>query len=130
MPDTLTRPRSPRPPRRNRRCMCASGTTSPATVAWLDAANGRGPHETAVRIMKITEEAGEAVAAYIGLTGANPRKGVTATPEDLAGELCDVVLAALVALATVTGGTPQAESRLAGHVAARAVRLRTLRAAA
>ena len=28
-----------------------------------------------------------------------------------------MVLAALVALATVTGGTPQAESRLAGHVA-------------
>ena len=100
------------------------------TVAWLDVANGRGPHETAMRIMKIAEESGEAVAAYIGLTGQNPRKGVTASADDLVGELCDVVLAALVALATVTGGTPQAESRLAGHVAARAVRLRTLRAAA
>ena len=44
------------------------------TVTWLDAANGRGPHETAVRVMKIAEEAGEAVAAYLGLTGANPRK--------------------------------------------------------
>jgi hypothetical protein len=43
-------------------------------VAWLDAANGRGPHEAALRVMKIAEEA---VAAYIGLTGANPRKGVT-----------------------------------------------------
>src|SRR5262245_30311685 len=71
------------------------------TVAWLDAANGRGPHETAVRVMKIAEEAGEAVAAYIGLTGENPRKGVTAGPDDLAAELCDVVLAALIALATV-----------------------------
>ena len=80
--------------------------------------------------MKIAEEAGEAVAAYIGMTGANPRKGTTATPDELAGELCDVVLAALVALATVTGGTPQAESQLAGHVAARAIRLRALRAAA
>src|SRR5260370_26760931 len=100
------------------------------TVAWLDAANGRGPHETAVRVMKIAEETGEAVAAYIGLAGANPRKGVTAEPDDLAGELCDVVLAALIPLATVTRRTPQAESRLAGHVAARAVRLRTLRAAA
>ena len=99
-------------------------------VAWLDAANGRSPHEIAARIMKITEEAGEAVAAYFGVTGANPRKGVTATPEDLTGELCDVVLAALVALVTVTGGTPQAESCLAGHVAGRAVRLRSLRAAA
>ena len=99
-------------------------------VMWLDAANGRSPHETATRIMKITEEAGEAVAAYFGVTGANPRKGVTATTDDLAGELCDVVLAALVALVTVTGGTPQAESCLAGHVAGRAARLRGLRAAA
>ena len=100
------------------------------TVAWLDAANGRGPHETAMRVMKITEEAGEAVAAYIGAVGANPRKGVNASQDDLADELCDVVLAALVALATVTGGTPQAESRLAAHVAAFAVRLRAIRAAA
>lgn len=100
------------------------------TVAWLDAANGRSPHETAVRVMKIAEEAGEAVAAYIGVTGENPRRGVSASTDDLAGELCDVVLAALVALATVTGGTPHAESRLAGHVATRSVRLRSLRAAA
>jgi hypothetical protein len=100
------------------------------TVAWLDAANGRGPHETALRVMKITEQAGEAVAAYIGVAGANPRQGVNASHDDLADELCDVVLAALIALATVTGGTPQAESRLAAHVAARAVRLRAMRAAA
>jgi hypothetical protein len=49
-------------------------------VAWLDAANGRSDHETAMRVMKIAEEAGEAVAAYSGVTGNNPRKGVTATP--------------------------------------------------
>ena len=100
------------------------------TTAWLDAANGRIPHELAMRVMKVAGEAGEAAAAYIGLTGANPRTGSTGSAEDLAGELCDVVLAALVALATITGGTPQAESRLAAHVAGRAVRLRTLRAAA
>jgi hypothetical protein len=100
------------------------------TVAWLDAANGRGSHETAVRVIKIAEETGEAVVAYIGLAGANPRKGISAGPDELADELCDVVLAALIALATVTGGTPQAESRLARHVAARAARLRALRAAA
>jgi hypothetical protein len=99
-------------------------------TAWLDAANGRGPHETAARIMKITEEAGEAAAAYLAATGQNPRKGVTATPGDLAGELCDVVIAALVALVTITGGTPPAEASLARHVAARAARLSSLRAAA
>ena len=130
MPDTLTAP--PLAP--------AAAEETPLYVCvwdhvaryrtWLDATNGRSPHETATRIMKITKEAGETVAAYFGVTGTNPRKGVTATPDDLAGELCDVILAALVALATVTGGTPQAESRLAGHVADRAIRLRSLRAAA
>jgi NTP pyrophosphatase (non-canonical NTP hydrolase) len=130
MPDTLTLPRPAR-----------AGTDDPPpdvcvwehvarVVAWLDAANGRGPHETAMRIMKTAEEAGEAIAAYFGMTGSNPRKGVTATAEELSDELCDVVLAALVALATISGGTPQAESRLARHVAARTARLGALRAAA
>jgi hypothetical protein len=100
------------------------------TVAWLDAANGRDAHEIAVRVMKTAEEAGEAGAADIGVTGANPRKGVTASVGELAGELCDVALAALVALATVAGGTPQAEARLATHVAGCAARLDALRAAA
>ena len=113
MPDTLTVP-PPAPAAEEEPALYVCVWDHVArTVAWLDAANGRGPHETAVRVMKIAEETGEAVAAYIGLTGANPRKGVTATPDDLAGELCDVVLAALIALATVTGGTPQAESAAA-----------------
>ena len=129
MPDTLTvPPLTPAAGEEPALYVCVWDHVA-RTVTWLDAANGRGPHETAVRVMKIAEEAGEAVAAYLGVTGANPRKGVTATLEDLAGELCDVVLAALIALATVTGGTPQAESRLAAHVAARTIRLRALRAA-
>ncbi len=98
------------------------------TVAWLDAASGRGPHETSMRVMKIAEETGEAIAACLGMTGQNPRKGIAGGPGELAGELCDVVLAALVALATITGGTPQAESRLARHVAGRTVWLRYLEA--
>ena len=129
MPDTLTvPPLAPAAGEEPALYVCVWDHVA-RTVTWLDAANGRGPHETAVRVMKIAEEAGEAVAAYLGLTGANPRKGVIALPDDLAGELCDVVLAALIALATVTGGTPQAESRLAAHVAGRAARLRALRAA-
>ena len=131
MPDTLAPPRRP-------------ATAAPAVaqdpqvclwehvarlVAWLDAANGRGPHETAIRIIKIAEEAGEAASAYIGVTGQNPRKGTTATADDLSAELCDVVLAALAALVTITGGTPQAEARLARHVAARWARLDIRRAA-
>ena len=103
--------------------MYASGTTSPASPPGWTRPNGRGPHETAVWVMKIAEEAGEAVAAYIGTTGTNPRKGVTATADELAGELCDVVLAALVALATVTGGTP------AGRIPAGPARRRSRRPA-
>jgi len=130
MPDTLTvHPLAPAAGEEPALYVCVWDHVA-RYVTWLDAANGRGPYETAVRVMKIAEEAGEAAAAYIGTTGANPCKGVTATPDDLAGELCDVVLAALIALATITGGTPHAESRLARHVAARAIRLRALRAAA
>jgi hypothetical protein len=93
MPDTLTLPTAQATQEEPALHVCVWDHVA-RTVAWLDAANGRGPHETAVRAMKIAEESGEAVAAYIGLTGENPRKGVTAGPDDLAAELCDVVLAA------------------------------------
>ncbi|MFE4872479.1 MazG-like family protein [Streptomyces sp. NPDC056682] len=76
-------------------------------TAWLDATNGDGPHEIAMRLLKVTEEAGEAAQAYIGMQGQNPRKGVTATPQDVATELCDVILSAAVALASLTDD-PQA----------------------
>ncbi|QMU67064.1 MazG-like family protein [Streptacidiphilus sp. P02-A3a] len=71
-------------------------------VAWLNESNGAGPQETALRLLKVTEESGEVAQAYIGLTGQNPRKGVTHTPADVAGELCDVIVAAMVALHSFT----------------------------
>lgn len=71
-------------------------------VAWLDAHNGSSTLETALRILKVTEEAGEVASAWIGVVGQNPRKGVTHTAGDVADELCDVITAAMVALATVT----------------------------
>jgi NTP pyrophosphatase (non-canonical NTP hydrolase) len=67
-------------------------------VGWLDASNGEGEHETAMRLLKLTEETGEVMRAYIGATGQNPRKGVTHTARDVAEELCDVIVAAMVAL--------------------------------
>lgn len=67
-------------------------------VAWLDRENGRSPHETAMRLMKIGEEAGEVMQAYIGMVGQNPRKGTTHTSADVADEPCDVILTAAVAL--------------------------------
>ncbi|MCX4557477.1 MazG-like family protein [Streptomyces phaeochromogenes] len=67
-------------------------------VDWLDASNGTSAHETSMRLLKVTEEAGEVAQAYIGLQGQNPRKGTTHTPGDVATELVDVILAAMVAL--------------------------------
>ncbi len=76
--------------------------TITALTAWLDQTNGRSPAETALRILKITEEVGEVGNAYIGMTGQNPRKGITHTTTDVADELTDVIVAAMVALATIT----------------------------
>ncbi|MEU7200100.1 MazG-like family protein [Streptomyces sp. NPDC045470] len=69
-----------------------------AVKAWLDGCNGRGPEETALRLLKVTEEAGEAAQAYIGVRGQNPRKGTSHSTDDVAAELCDVILSAMVAL--------------------------------
>ncbi|MGN9786622.1 MazG-like family protein [Nonomuraea sp. ZG12] len=97
-----------------------------AALAWLDAANPRTDHEISMRILKITEEAGEVASAYIGMTGQNPRKGVTHTLHDLSGELCDVLITALVALATITGDTDTAQAALDRHLTERGPRLRAL----
>ena len=93
-------------------------------VDWIDEANGRTPHEVAMRILKVTEEAGEVASAYIGMTGQNPRKGVTHTAEDVADELCDVILAAAVALVSVTDG--EAEAVLSAKLAKVAARAATV----
>ncbi|MFE7174245.1 MazG-like family protein [Streptomyces sp. NPDC057616] len=75
-------------------------------AAALNTANGTGEHETAMRLIKVVEEAGEASAAYIGTTGQNPRKGITHTLADVADELCDVIIAAAVALHSFTTHPP------------------------
>jgi NTP pyrophosphatase (non-canonical NTP hydrolase) len=69
-----------------------------AITAWLDNANPADPHEDCMRVLKLVEEAGEAAAAYIGMVGQNPRKGVTHTREDLLNELADVAITALCAI--------------------------------
>ncbi|SJM58072.1 MazG-like family protein [Gulosibacter sp. 10] len=72
---------------------------------WIDESNaGRDPEAaTWARLAKITEEAGEVVAAHIGATGQNPRKGVTHTRADVEEELLDVALTALAALEHLRG---------------------------
>ncbi len=83
-------------------------------TAWLDTANPRTPHEDSMRVLKLVEEAGEAAAAYIGMVGQNPRKGVTHTWQDVEAELCDVMFTAMVALTTLT---PDARKIFDTHLA-------------
>ena len=70
-------------------------------VAWLDEANGRTDDEITLRILKLAEEVGEVAQAWIGVTGQNPRKGVTHTHPQVQDELCDVIVTAAVALASL-----------------------------
>lgn len=82
--------------------------------AWLDAHPDTDPAlAVPLRVLKVAEEAGEAAAALIGTTGQNPRKGRSHTDADLAAELCDVITAAAVALATVV---PDPERVLRDHI--------------
>ncbi|WP_198357256.1 MazG-like family protein [Streptomyces fildesensis] len=77
--------------------------TIESLVTWLDEKSPLTPDaDRLLRIMKISEEVGEANQAVIGVLGHNPRKGVTHTWEDVHAELSDVILTAMVALSTLT----------------------------
>ncbi|OPC76647.1 hypothetical protein B4N89_44975 [Embleya scabrispora] len=73
------------------------------------------------RLLKVNEELGELVQAYLGVIGANPRKGVTHTQEDLVSEACDVATTALVLLATVSPDPEGALRRSIERVVRRAL---------
>jgi NTP pyrophosphatase (non-canonical NTP hydrolase) len=88
-------------------------------VAWLDDANEPSDHETAMRLMKLSEEVGEVTEAYIGYIGQNPRKGVTHTASDVADELCDVIVTAMVALNLFAGDPEQHLADKLAKIAAR-----------
>lgn len=74
-----------------------------------------------LRMLKLTEEVGEVAQAVIGATGQNPRKGVSHTWDDVQGELCDVVITALVALRTLTPDTRAVFERHLAGVTARSL---------
>jgi hypothetical protein len=84
---------------------------------WIDTAPqnlARTPEELRWgRIAKIAEEAGEVVAAMIGATGQNPRKGVTGGMRDVERELLDVALTALAAVAHLRADDPEPPDVLA-----------------
>lgn len=61
------------------------------------------------QLLKLQEEVGEAAQAFIGVTGANPRKGLTGTYGDIADEIIDVIITGFVALEVVlVSQNPQA----------------------
>ncbi|MBO0884303.1 MAG: MazG-like family protein [Mycobacterium sp.] len=67
------------------------------------------------RILKLTEEVGEAAEAYIGMHGLNSRKGICKTRDDLLAELADVIITAAVAMAGVTDGDTNEASEHLQH---------------
>lgn len=89
---------------------------------WLDSNSGEQSTRLlrVLRIMKISEEVGEVTAAVIGVTGQNPRKGVTHSWEDVQAELCDVIIAAMVALDTLNDNAPHVLSKHLASCAERA----------
>ncbi|MFD3499102.1 MazG-like family protein [Streptomyces sp. NPDC058676] len=90
--------------------------------AWLDANRPiDGDQALLLRMLKLSEEVGEVAQAVIGATGQNPRKGVTHTWEDVQGELCDVVITALVALRTLTPDTREVFARHLARVTERSL---------
>lgn len=87
-----------------------------AITGWLDDSNPTGPHEDSMRVLKLVEESGEAAAAYIGMVGQNPRKGVTHTRADLLNELADVAITALCAMQHFTQNAEMTRDMLLGKI--------------
>lgn len=85
-------------------------------TAWLDKANPADAHEDSMRVLKLVEEAGEAAAAYIGMVGQNPRKGVTHSRDDLLNELADVAITALCAIQHFTQDQDKTQAAILGKL--------------
>ncbi len=86
---------------------------------WLDADAAPTSVEDArlLRVLKISEELGEVAEALHGALGANPRKGASHDWGDVAKELADVIVTAMVALDSVSGdGATVVEQQLQGRV--------------
>ncbi|WP_205304605.1 MazG-like family protein [Nonomuraea montanisoli] len=96
-----------------------------AVSAWIDQSPDnlhRDPEALLWgRVAKVAEEAGEAINALVGVTGQNPRKGRSATRQELEYELLDVAMTALTAVAHLRAEDPEPADLLGllgGHVEA------------
>jgi hypothetical protein len=65
-----------------------------------------------LRAIKVFEEAGEMVAAIIGMTGQNPRKGVTHSMDDVIDESLDSAASLLMLVESATGNRGESLPRL------------------
>jgi phosphoribosyl-ATP pyrophosphohydrolase len=88
-------------------------------LRWLEQQGLCGDELISLQLLKIGEEAGEAAGAWIGALGSNPRKGVTHSRRDVAAELADVVLTALVAIESLGYDAGQVVTECAEKVLAR-----------
>lgn len=91
-----------------------------ALSQWIDYGNAyRDPEAiTWGRLAKITEESGEVIAAFIGVTGQNPRKGVHGCLDDVVKELLDVAVTALAAVEHLTDNEGRSMPKFVTHLAA------------
>ncbi len=76
--------------------------------------HGEVPAE--IRLLKLTEEVGEAAEALIGMQGGNPRKP-RRSRDELLDELSDVIIAGAIAMAGVAGDVNQAREHLEKRLA-------------
>ena len=92
-----------------------------AISRWVDDAPANAARDREARawgrLAKITEEAGEVIAAFIGATAQNPRKGQTHVLADVQKELLDVAATALAAYEHLTGNKGTSMEAFAEHVA-------------
>lgn len=94
-------------------------------VAWLDEESQLpAGDERLLRILKLSEEVGEVGQAVIGVTGQNPRKGVTHSWEDVQHELCDVILSAMVALRSLNPEAREVFAKRLAYVESRSLQAR------
>jgi NTP pyrophosphatase (non-canonical NTP hydrolase) len=89
---------------------------------WLDAYAGLRYQDQPLgqdwaRLAKVIEELGEAVQAFIGLTGQNPRKGVTHTSSEVLDELADVVFTGILCMTHFTKNTDEVQRILRAKLA-------------
>ncbi|MDJ1113216.1 MazG-like family protein [Microbacterium dauci] len=89
-----------------------------ALSRWVEAGNAHRDPEalTLHRVIKVAEEVGETVTALIGALGANPRKGVEGTMENVLEELLDVAVAALGAYEHIDAHQGRAYDELASKI--------------